>query len=193
MEIDPAEIGNWVRRARQRDPEAGEALVTLLHPTVSSVVHRCCPWREDFRDLVQDVFLKIFQNLDQLQASGPGIYVWARRIALTTCLNRRRWWRSRPELRWADLSESQAELLAETAGSVASSDPGQLSEARDLVEKMLERLEPRDRLLIELLELEQCGLPEVQRLTGWSAVNVRVRAFRARRKLRTVLRGLLDK
>ena len=170
-------------------PEAGEALVTLSashlslrRPSVLSLA-RGCP-RLGARRV-----LKIFQNLDQLQASGLAS-TCARRIALTTCLNRRRWWRAGPNCVGPICPGGRSSRRDRRP--IASPDPGQLSAARDLVEKMLERLEPRDRLLIELLELEQCGLPEIQRLTGWSAVNVRVRVFRARRKLRSVLRGLLD-
>jgi RNA polymerase sigma factor (sigma-70 family) len=191
MELSQTEIDQLLRRARQGDEEAATSLVELLHPAISGVVYRCGPSREDARDLVQEAFVKFFQNLDQLEGGAQGVYAWARRIALTTCLNRRRWWQSRPELRRADLSEEQAELLEQSARSSSAEDLESHVAARDLVARMLERLEPRDRLIIELLELEQCGLEEIQRLTGWSPVNARVRAFRARRKLRRIFRELL--
>jgi RNA polymerase sigma-70 factor (ECF subfamily) len=46
---------------------------------------------------------------------------------------------------------------------------------------------PEERLVITLLELEEKTVREVAELTGWSQVNVKVRAWRARRALKKVL------
>jgi RNA polymerase sigma factor (sigma-70 family) len=191
MELSETETDELLRRARQGDDDSAAALVEMLHPTISGVVHRCGARREDACDLVQEALVKVFQHLDQLEGGGRRLHAWARRIALTTCLNRRRWWQARPELRVADLSDEQADLLERSANSSSVEDIEALLAARDLVAQMLERLDPRDRLIIELLELEECGLDEIRQLTGWSRVNARVRAFRARRKLRQILRQLL--
>jgi RNA polymerase sigma-70 factor (ECF subfamily) len=56
--------------------------------------------------------------------------------------------------------------------------------ASDLAERLLETLGPEDRLVVQLLDLEGRTSVEVEQLTGWSSVGVRVSAFRARRKLR---------
>ena len=189
---EEANVGEIIGRIRRGDTTAADEFVELLHPTISSVVHRCCPWREEYRDMVQEVFLKIFQHLDQLQTSGRGVFNWARRIALTTCLNHQRRWRSRPELRWADLSEEQATLLEQSPLLGKENNLTQQIAARDLIAKLLEQLEPTDRMIIELLDLEQCNLSEIRRLTGWSLINIRVRAFRARRKLKAALRRLME-
>ena len=63
------------------------------------------------------------------------------------------------------------------------SQPGHAMASRELVENILATLEPEEGLLIRLLDLEECSIAEVQQVTGWSAVSVRVRAFRARQKL----------
>ena len=55
--------------------------------------------------------------------------------------------------------------------------------ARELVEKLLEALSPEDRLLIRMLEMDERSVDEVRQATGWSSTVIRVRAFRARRKL----------
>ena len=84
----------------------------------------------------------------------------------------------------ADLSEEQAEVL-ETVTTFATdqSDPVRAIAARELVEKLLESLSPEDRLVIQMLEIEESSIAEIQQVTGWSATMIRVRAFRARRKL----------
>ena len=49
-----------------------------------------------------------------------------------------------------------------------------------------------DRLVITLLHLEEKSLREIQALTGWSGVVVRMRAYRARRRMRKLLEGLVE-
>ena len=56
--------------------------------------------------------------------------------------------------------------------------------ARELVDHLLSQLPADDRLVISLLDLEQRSVREIASLTGWSVTLVKVRAFRARRKLR---------
>ena|SRR5438477_10556231 len=63
--------------------------------------------------------------------------------------------------------------------------------ARDLVNKLLGMLKPVERLVIDMLYLQARSVAEVQKLTGWSAATVKIRAFRARQKLRKQIGGLL--
>ena len=64
--------------------------------------------------------------------------------------------------------------------------------SRELVQKMLARLNPEDRLVITLLHLEQKSVEEVRQVTGWSAALVKVRAFRARAKMKKHLSELME-
>jgi len=61
---------------------------------------------------------------------------------------------------------------------------GEALAARELVERLLGQLKPEDQLVIRLFELEQKSLVEIREITGWSIAVIKVRAFRARRKLR---------
>jgi RNA polymerase sigma-70 factor (ECF subfamily) len=57
------------------------------------------------------------------------------------------------------------------------------------VGKLLSQLPPKDRLVITLLDLEEKSVKEISELTGWSPSLVKVRAFRARRKLRKLAKA----
>jgi RNA polymerase sigma-70 factor (ECF subfamily) len=63
-------------------------------------------------------------------------------------------------------------------------------EAWETVRLLLDRLEAKDRLVITLLDLEERGVRETAALTGWSEANVKVRAHRARKKMRECLQEL---
>ena len=63
--------------------------------------------------------------------------------------------------------------------------------AKELLDQLLAQLSPEDRLLVTLLQLEERSVQEIHLLTGWSRAAIRVRAFRARAKMKKML-GKID-
>ena len=172
-----------VKRARLRDEEAARALFRHLYPLVARLVRSHLPRRTSPEDLVQTVFMKVFASLDSFSGAVP-LEHWVSRIAINTCLNQLAAEKARPELRWADLTEEQAQALESVTAGPADSDPLQNLAAREIVEKLLAQLAPADRLLMTLMHLEGRSVDEVRQITGWNGPVIKVRAFRARRKLR---------
>jgi len=183
MDEPSFDVPDCLRRVRNNDPEAARSLVEHLHPQIMRIVATKRARRDSEEDLLQDIFLKMFSKLDQYRGDVPFEH-WVSRIAFNHCLNALRAQKSRPEWRWADLTTEQAETLDAILSSPADvPDLGQALGARELVDKLLETLDPADSWLIRLLELEERSIEEVRALTGWSATRIRVRAFRARRRL----------
>ena len=191
MDASSQAIATLLPRVRARDAAAAEALVEALYPVVIPVIERRRPRDVEANDIAQEVVLKLFTHLDDFRGDGPALLAWARRTAFTTCLNHHRRRKTRPELRWADLSEEQQAAVEATGADPHEPSPAERASARDLLETLLAQLPPKDRLLVQMVEIDQCPWDEVQALTGWSAVNIRVRLFRARRRLRRVLGPLL--
>jgi len=173
-----------VDRARSGDDNAARELIRQLYPLVAKIVRGYRPRRAAEEDLAQMIFVKIFQNLAQYSGKVP-ISHWVSRIAVNTCRNQLMAEKARPELRHADLSEEQVAMLENLASDDA------LSPDRKLVEKLLAMLKPVERLVIDMLYLQERSVAEVQKLTGWTAATIKVRAFRARQKLRKQIGGLL--
>jgi RNA polymerase sigma-70 factor (ECF subfamily) len=73
------------------------------------------------------------------------------------------------------------ESLATSSEELA---PDKRFASRQLVEHLLDALKPVERLVIDLLYLQGRSVAEVKKLTGWSATLVKVRAFRARQKMK---------
>jgi len=178
-----------VDRARSGDDDAARELIRQLYPLVAKIVRGYRPRRTAEEDLAQMIFVKVFQNLAQYSGKVP-ISHWVSRIAVNTCRNQLMAEKARPELRHADLSEEQAAMLENLASEDALSPDRKLA-ARDLVEKLLAMLKPVERLVIDMLYLQERSVAEVQKLTGWTAATIKVRAFRARQKLRKQIGGLL--
>jgi RNA polymerase sigma factor (sigma-70 family) len=179
-----------VDHARSGDETAGRELIAELYPLVAKIARAHRPRRLAEEDLCQMIFLKVFRNLAQFSGKAPFSH-WVSRIAVNECRNQLAAEKARPELRHADLSEEQAALLENLAVSNEEQSPDRVLAARDLVEKLLEALKPVERLVIDLLYLQEKSVAEIQRLTGWTAATIKVRAFRARQKLRRQLGSLL--
>ncbi len=181
--LDP---GALVAAARQQDEAAARELVRQLYPLVLKLVRSHRPRRSAEEDLCQMIFIKVFQKLGQFSGKVP-LEHWVSRIAVNTCLNQIQAEKVRPEFRHADLSEEEVAVVNNLAATANELGPDQTFAARDLVERLLAALKPAERLVIDLLYLQQRSVAEIQALTGWGASLVKVRAFRARQKLKAQL------
>lgn len=180
-----------LQRVRGRDQEAARRLVDHLYPHVIRIVRAHLPRRVLEEDLMQEVFMKMFSRLDQYQGAVPFPH-WVSRIAVTTCIDHLRAQKRRPEFRWADLSENEADLLDAVLTGENGKETSDALAARELVGQLLDQLKPEDRLVLQLLDLEQKTLVETRALTGWNTTLIKVRAFRARRKLRKLFEQLKE-
>jgi RNA polymerase sigma-70 factor (ECF subfamily) len=176
-----------LRRIAEGDEDAARELLRHFHSFVTRLVRSHLPRRMSEEDLTQMIFIKIFQNLDSYAGKVP-LQHWISRVAVNTCLNELRAEKRRPEWRLADFdpeTSAAIERLARTETDFASPDDERA--ARELLDRLLARLSPEDRLLVTLLHLEERSVEEIHRLTGWSRTAIKVRAFRARAKLKKML------
>jgi RNA polymerase sigma-70 factor (ECF subfamily) len=184
------DVADCLARVRRQDQDAARSLVEYLYPTVIRIVRRHLPRRAAEEDLAQEIFVKMFEKLDQFQGKVP-LEHWVSRIAVNHCLNALRAQKVRPEWRMADLTQEQ-EAALEAVSARAAHDPGpsHLVGASELVELLFAALSPEDRLLMRMLEIDELSINEVRQVTGWSATYIRVRAFRARGRLNKRFRKL---
>ncbi len=132
------------------------------------------------------IFIKIFQKLSQFSGKVP-LEHWVSRIAVNTCLSQIESEKVRPELRQADLSEEERAVVENLAVSSEELSPDRQLASRQLVEHLLQQLKPVERLVIDLLYLQGRSVEEIHKITGMSVAAIKVRAFRARQKMKTQL------
>ena len=176
-----------LRRIGGGDESAARELLHHFHPFVLKLVRSHLPRRMSEEDLTQMIFIKIFQNLDQYSGKVPLAH-WISRVAVNTCLNELRAEKRRPEFRLADFDPDTAtaiEQLARTETDLATVDDARA--AKTLLTQLLARLSPEDRLLVTLLHLEERSINEIHALTGWSRSAIKVRAFRARARMKKMV------
>lgn len=191
MAEDP-DVSALVAAALRDDDEAARALVRQLYPFVVKLVRSHRPARAAEEDLCQMIFIKMFQKLPQYSGAVPLAH-WLSRVAINTCLNAIAAEKARPELRRADLSEEQEAVIDNFAATTEEARADEKLASRDLVTHLLGTLKPAERLVIDLLHLQQKSIEEIGRLTGWSKPLVKVRAFRARQKLKQQLARISER
>jgi len=184
--MDDSDAGALVNAALQNDDEAARELVRRLYPLVARIVRGHRPRRIAEEDICQMIFIKVFQKLSQFSGNVP-LEHWVSRVAVNTCLNQIESEKVRPEVRHADLSVEEQAVIENLASSTDELPPDQRFASRQLVEHLLTTLKPVERLAIDLLYLQGRSVEEIRKITGWSAALVKVRAFRARQRMKQQL------
>ena len=179
----------WVERVRRGDMAAAHELVEHLTPLIRKIVCAHLPWRLAPEDLMQDVFMKLFARLDQYAGVVPFEH-WVARVAMNTCRDSLRGQKRCPEIRLADMTEEEVRALEAVVADEGIPDSGTATGARELVDRLLSSVGPEDRLVLRMIDMEHRTAEEVRAVTGWSITGIRVRAFRARRKLRKLAERL---
>jgi RNA polymerase sigma-70 factor, ECF subfamily len=176
--------------SREGDDAAFEEIVRRHSPRVFRTASRFFRQPSLVEEAAQEVFLKAYTQLGGYEGRGS-FEGWLARITTTTCLNLLRSASRRPEASAADLTEEEAEWLANNLADESSPSVEQSLIAADLADKVLETLPPDDRVVLMLADGEGASTKEVAEATGWSESKVKVRAFRARRRMREALEKLL--
>src|SRR5258708_1296028 len=172
-----------VRRAEQEDQEAFEELVRRHQHRVFAVAGGILRRREDVEDIAQQVFVKAYFSLKRFDQRAA-FSTWLYKITVNECWDLLRKKKVRPLVYESDLSEEQARQVI-TSGEKENPghDISERIEARERVERLLEGLDERDRLMLILKEVEGFTIEEIAEILNLNGNTVKVRLFRARRRV----------
>ena len=181
------------RQAQEGDESAFAEIVRRYSPRVFSVASRFFRQRTLVEEAAQEVFLKAYTQLGSFEGRGS-FEGWLTRIATNTCLNIVRSAKRRPEFSVSDLSDDEQNWLEQQSAGDGG-EPASVENivvATDLADRLLSVLSPEDQQALLMIDGEQASIKEVAEATGWSESKVKVRAFRARRKVRETMDKLLS-
>lgn len=156
---------------------------------VFAVLYRYERDAQRLEDLAQETFVKAWRALEQFDGRAPFEH-WLSRIAVRVALDHlRRRQRVRNEVGFDELGEDALDWLQ------SDDDKNELesSQAREILDAAMRELSPADQMVITLQEIEGRSVKEIADLMGISGVAVRVRALRARARLKSALEKLNQK
>lgn len=168
---------------------AFETLIERYGDIVLRIVKKHVPYN-DIEDVVQNAFLRIYKSLPMFKEKG-NFGSWLSSITVRTCYDYwRKAYKSR-EISLNSLSEKHRKWLEDVISSQSETElreNGLKKEAQELLEWALGKLSPEDRMVLELLYFEGRTGREVADLFGWSVSNVKIRSFRSKRRLKSLLK-----
>ena len=179
MKNDDAQL---IQRVLKGDDTAFSVLVRKYQKSVHALV-----WRKigDFHiaeDITQDTFLKAYQRLSTLkkpQRFASWLYVIAANHC-STWLRKKRLWTQSLE----DTSSAQLEKATYSGYVIAENEQTTAEAQREVVKKLLAKLQESDRTVITLYYLGEMTYEEISEFLGVSVAAIKNRLYRARRRLK---------
>ncbi|MHB1565828.1 MAG: RNA polymerase sigma factor [Acidiferrobacter sp.] len=177
-EHEQGEEREWIARCRAGETDAFRPLVVRYARMVHGMIARLSP-AADVEDLAQQTFLSAFEHLDQY-AEGARFSTWLCQIAINKARDDRRAARRRPE----------SELLDDYEDGKSDEGPEECAVSRESgqgLQVALAQLGQGDRELLVLKYVLEESYETVARILGASVGATKVRALRARERLRQIL------
>jgi RNA polymerase sigma-70 factor, ECF subfamily len=130
-------------------------------------------------DLCQEVFLRAYRKLSGFRGDAPFEH-WLATLTVSVCYDYlRKERRHRENLAFNVETEDRRDTAQDAAASARR--------AKELLDWAMRQLDAEDQLIVTLLELEERSIREIADVTGWGESKVKVRAFRARAKLKQII------
>ena len=185
---DAASDRTDVDRVLAGDVNAFANLLKRYQDHVTRIVRRHVP-PDRVEETAQDVFVRAYRSLGNYREDDR-FRQWLSAITVRTCYDfwRRRY--RRQEVVVSQLSEAHRAWIEKVGAADAEQEwqaLGNRAEARQVLDWALAQLSAEDRMVIELVHLEERSVKEAARLLGWSVANVKVRAFRVRKKMHKLI------
>jgi RNA polymerase sigma-70 factor, ECF subfamily len=184
-----------IRRVLTGDTDLFEELLMRYQEHVGRIVAGHVP-REMVNEVAHDVFVRAYTSMPTYSFRTPFSH-WLSTIAVRSCYDAWRSVSARKEVSlsgFGDAAEEQQQWIEHvlaTESKVRFDVMVRQQDATNLLQGALAQLSPENRMVVTLVHLEGHSVREAAELLGWSVVNVKVRAHRARQQLRKILNVLL--
>jgi RNA polymerase sigma-70 factor (ECF subfamily) len=168
-----------IERARSGD---GAAFNQVVQAYRKRILARLIGRPEDVEDVGQEVFLRLYDSLDQLRTAEV-FEPWLYRLTVNAAYDYLRRQRRRQESRMSDLTEQQVMLADAAAGGKRNEEDRRRTKVRELVQSLLGKVSEEDRILLMLKEVEGLSLKELEKVYRVNENALKVRLFRARQRV----------
>ena len=175
-----------IKKAQDGPVDAFERIVELYQNKVYSLVCHMMKNQNEVEDIAQEVFIKIYKNINKFQGKSS-FYTWIYKITANTCLDE-----LKKKKKVIYLDEKIKTEDGEIDVEIASDDKGQdqLYEEKEFQEKIkyyINKLEPKQKMMIVLRDIKGFSYEEISEITGQKLGTVKSQINRARLKLRKLL------
>ncbi|MBR4921264.1 MAG: sigma-70 family RNA polymerase sigma factor [Prevotella sp.] len=177
---------NLILGLREQSPKAQRQTLERYGNDVFAQVARMLPAVEDAEEVYQDVFVKVFKNINKYDAEKSSLKTWISRIAYNESISFLRH-KSMPVIYYED-REGEAEKLSENEVEATFGQPN--PETVQLIRAALKHLPPDERAIITMFYYEELSLKEIAYVTESIPTTVASKLSRTRKKLCKIIKML---
>lgn len=177
----------FITKTLEGEVNAFAVLIDRYKHMIYTLSLRMMKTTEDAEEMAQDVFLKAFQKLDTYKGTSK-FSTWLYSITYHRCLDALSRKQKQPTHHAAEIQE---EITGEKTASILEAI--EADELREQLEYCIQQLREEDAFLVTLYYLEEQKLEEIAEVTGMTKNNVKVKLFRSRKKLYTIMASQLPK
>ena len=177
---------SYIEKVKNGDSNAFAFLINRYKSMTYTLAIRIVKSHEDAEEVAMDSFLKAFQKIDSFKGESKfstWLYTIVYREAITKVRKKR--------IETAEVDDFVKDNYSEDQ-DFPQLEAMKEEEQKKYVRQAVDRLPEKDALIITLFYLNENSIEEIQEITDLTESNVKVKLFRARKKLKTELAGLLN-
>ncbi len=179
------DVETLLKRCRQGDDLAWEALVRRFQGRVYAVARHYMRNAEEARDVAQEIFVRIYERLESFHGD-QAFLPWLLRLSRNVCIDALRRQKARPRT----TDDVIDETVQPASAAPTPEETSAARSARDLLYRAMDRMSDSDREILMLKEIQGLKVEEIASLLKIPTGTVKSRCNRARLDLAVRVRRL---
>jgi RNA polymerase sigma factor (sigma-70 family) len=161
-------------------------LVDRYKDLVFSLALKMVKNREEAEEVAQDTFIKVFKSLSQFKGDSK-FSTWIYKVTYNTCLDRLK--KQKREQQVVSIDEFNTNQIKSIDNALNKMENEEREKA---IQDCIQLLPADDAFLLTLFYFEEQSLEEIAKVIGLTSNNVKVKLFRCRKKLTSILKEKLE-
>jgi len=175
----------YIDKVLQGDTNAFAYLINKYKDMVYTIAIKIVKSHEDAEEVAQDSFLKAYEKLDSFKGNSK-FSTWLYTIAYRNSITKIR----KKNIATTDIDDYVMDNYSE-GSEFPQLEAIKNGEQQKYVRQAIDRLPEKDALLITLFYMNESSVEEIEQITNLTQSNIKVKLFRARKKLNAELSFLL--
>ncbi len=176
-DLSDIELFNLLKKDKKESPEAFKELYSRYSSRIYAYCRRFVGYKEEAEDIFQDTFKKFYEAAQQ-EREMTNVYGFIIKIARNLCINSKR--------------NQKRTIEIDDTLNISTKSRQDKEEMLDLIKQAIDELPAEYKDVLILREYQGLSYIEIAEMTNLSLGTVKVRIFRAKDKIRTILKPYME-